>query len=148
MRRPFLAESRAFNQNSRTVHAAQAHRDTSHSQIKQVASSFSFSISSSLDDFFYPAVLMYAPQFGVTLCAGLPLLPSFSEPPFPLLCGPAVIVPRPLSFTLMSPHLCLIVSLSPFLTQSAFKSFFLLAPSLCPHSSFVTQLTRFSPSRF
>lgn len=77
-------------------------------------------------------VLLSVSLFSVFLYAGslclLPsfLLPSFTQPLSPLLCGPELIILRPIRFTVMSPHLCLIVFPSQFLTQSIFNTFFLL----------------------
>lgn len=66
--------------------------------------------------------------------------------PLPLLCGPSEIIPYALCFTIMSPHLCLIVLPSRFQTQGTLNTFFLLAPNLIPPSSLGWLI--FHPSTF
>lgn len=77
------------------------------------------------------------------LLPSLFLLSAFTSSP--LLCGPAVIILQPLCFTVMSPHLCLIVFASQFRTWRIFNTFFLLALNHGPHSSFLSRPAHFTP---
>lgn len=107
--------------------------------------------------FFYAVVLFCSAWFLFsTLSPVLPCLftssPSCLRPSLlssPLLscvvCGPVVIILWPLRFTVMSPHLRLIVFRSHFLTQSIFNTFFLLTLNPSPHSSFLAHPVHFSP---
>lgn len=90
--------------------------------------------------------LMFALSLSSHFLSSRLLLSAFISSP--LLCGPVVIILWPLCFTVMSPHLRLIVSPSQFLTQNIFNTFFLLAFNLSPHSFFLSRQAHFSPTTF
>lgn len=96
----------------------------------------------------FPASLLSVFLYAGLLCLlASSLLSSVSQLSSPLLCGPAVIILRPLRFTVMSPHLRLIVFPSQFLTQSIFNTFFLLELNLGPSFLFPQSAGSFLSNR-